>query len=175
MNLPPLSPDQLVKPPRFEARVSFLFAMLFLSMGVHLPYFPLWLEAKGFDAEQIAVILAAPMFLRVFTTPLITAYADRARDRANVMLAMATAALVLSLGYFFVSSFTTVLAVSLLLMVVWTPHSPLADSIALSGVVMKMRSARSATSWGDALRHRERRDSSAPAEEALRLATATMS
>ena len=54
MSLPPLSPDQLVKPRHFEWRVSFLFAMLFLSMGAHLPYFPLWLESKGFDAEQIA-------------------------------------------------------------------------------------------------------------------------
>jgi PPP family 3-phenylpropionic acid transporter len=150
MLLPPLSPEQLIKPPRFEARVSFLFAMLFLSMGVHLPYFPLWLEAKGFDAEQIAVILAAPMFLRVFTTPLITAYADRAKDRANVMIAMAVAALVLSLGYFFASSFTAVLAVSFLLMVVWTPHSPLADSIALSGVRRFGTNYTQMRTWGSA-------------------------
>ena len=89
MSLPPLSPEQLVKPRHFELRISLIFAALFMPLGVHLPYFPLWLEAKGFDAEQIAIILAAPMFLRVVTTPMITAHgrpgegpgqcADRAR------------------------------------------------------------------------------------------------
>ena len=38
--------------------------------------------------EEIAVILSAPMFLRVVTTPLITAMADRAKDRANVLIAI---------------------------------------------------------------------------------------
>ena len=36
--------------------------------------------------SRSAVILAAPMFLRVLTTPLITAMADRAKDRANVLI-----------------------------------------------------------------------------------------
>ena len=41
---------------------------LFVPLGIHLPSFPLWLQANGFDAEQIAIILAAPMFLRVVTS-----------------------------------------------------------------------------------------------------------
>ncbi|RVB68122.1 MFS transporter, partial [Mesorhizobium sp. M7A.F.Ca.CA.002.03.2.1] len=75
MSLPQLSPEQLVKPRHFELRMSLMFATLFVPLGTHLPYFPLWLQAKGFHAEQIAVILAAPMFLRVVTTPLLTALA----------------------------------------------------------------------------------------------------
>ncbi len=82
MSLPPLSPEQLVKPRHFELRMGLIFFTLFVPLGTHLPYFPLWLQAKGFHAEQIAVILAAPMFLRVVTTPLLTALADRANDRA---------------------------------------------------------------------------------------------
>ena len=94
MPLPPLSPEQLVRPRHFEARIALIFASLFVSTGINLPYFPLWLEANGFDAERIAVILAAPMFLRVVTTPFLTAYADRASDRANVLLVLVAAALV---------------------------------------------------------------------------------
>lgn len=134
MTLPPLTPEQQVKPRRFELRISLVFAALFVPMGVHLPYFPLWLEAKGFDPEQIAIILSAPMFLRVITTPLIAAMADRAKDRANVFIFLAASALVLSLGYFLEPAYLTVLVVSLALAVVWTPHSPIADSLALSGV-----------------------------------------
>ncbi|WP_378950763.1 MFS transporter [Mesorhizobium sp. ANAO-SY3R2] len=134
MMLPPLTPEQQVKPRRFELRMSLLFAALFLPMGVHLPYFPLWLEVEGFDPEQIAIILSAPMFLRVITTPLISAMADRAKDRANVFICLAALALLLSLGYFLEPGYLTVLAVSLALAVVWTPHAPIADSMALSGV-----------------------------------------
>ncbi|TIW86875.1 MAG: MFS transporter, partial [Mesorhizobium sp.] len=88
MPLPPLSPEQLVKPRRFELRMSLIFATLFVPLGTHVPYFPLWLQGEGFHAEQIAVILAAPMFLRVVTTPLLTALADRAWDRADVYVAL---------------------------------------------------------------------------------------
>lgn len=134
MRLPPLPPEQLVKPRRFELRLSLLFAAIFVPQGVHLPYFPLWLEAKGFGAEEIAVILSAPMFLRVLTTPLITAIADEAKDRANVLILLVGAALLASLGYFLPPTYLIVLAVSLALAVAWTPHAPLSDSLALSGV-----------------------------------------
>ena len=134
MPLPPLSPEQLVRPRYFEARIALIFASLFVSTGINLPYFPLWLEANGFDAERIAVILAAPMFLRVVTTPFLTAYADRASDRANVLLVLVAAALLISCGFFLPPVYGVVLLVSLALSVVWTPQGPLVDSPALSGV-----------------------------------------
>ena len=134
MPLPPLSPEQLIKPRYFEARIALIFATLFISTGVNLPYFPLWLEANGFDPERIAVILAAPMFLRVVTTPLITAYADRARDRADVLLLLVAASVVVCCGYFLPTAYGVVLGVTLALSIVWTPQGPLADSLALSGV-----------------------------------------
>jgi len=148
MSLPPLSPEQLVKPRHFELRMSLIFATLFVSLGTHLPYFPLWLQAKGFHAGQIAVILAAPMFLRVVTTPLLTALADRARDRAHVYIALVAASMVLAAGYFLPPTYAVVLAVSLALTIVWTPHSPIADSLALSGVRRFGSNYTSMRKWG---------------------------
>ncbi len=150
MSLPPLSPEQQVKPRGFELRISLIFAALFIPLGVHLPYFPLWLEAKGFDAGQIAIILSAPMFLRVVTTPFITALADEAKDRANVLIVLVAAALVLSAGYFLDPTYVVVLGVSLALTVVWTPHSPLADSLALSGVRRFASNYANMRIWGSA-------------------------
>ncbi|MBX3581153.1 MAG: MFS transporter [Rhizobiaceae bacterium] len=134
MSPTPPQTDQFAKPPGFELRMSLLFGAIFLPLGVHLPYFPLWLEGKGFNAEQIGVILAVPMFVRVFTTPLITSMADRASDRTHVLIAASLAALVLSFGYYLPPSYAGVLAVSVLLAICWTPQSPLADALALSGV-----------------------------------------
>ncbi|GLS33373.1 MFS transporter, PPP family, 3-phenylpropionic acid transporter [Mesorhizobium albiziae] len=134
MSLPPLTPEQLIKPRHFELRISLIFMAIFISSGVHLPYFPVWLEANGFNAEEIAVILAAPMFLRVVTTPIISTLADRANDRADVLIGLCGASLAISSGYFLPPTYGIVLGVSLLLAIVWTPHSPLVDSLALSGV-----------------------------------------
>ncbi len=134
MSLPPLQPEQLVKPRHFELRMSLIFAAVFLSLGVNVPYFPLWLAAKGFGPEEIAIILSAPIFLRVVTTPIISSMADRARDRANVLIAISVAAFLLSLGYFLSPTYAVVLAVTLAINIFWTPQSPLADSLALSGV-----------------------------------------
>jgi len=114
--------------------MSVMFAALFVPLGIHLPYFPLWLDSEGFDAGQIAIILSAPMFLRVVTTPFITAMADEAKDRATVLTLLSAAALLLSAGYFLRPTYLIVLAVSLVLAVAWTPLTPLIDSVALSGV-----------------------------------------
>lgn len=134
MSLPPLSPEQQIKPRNYELRMALVFFTVLVPSGIYLPYFPLWLEAHGFSPEKIAVILSAPMFLRVATTPLFTSLADKANDRVHVYLALAVASVIVSAGYFLPPSYVIVLAVSLVLAVVWTPHSPIADSLALSGV-----------------------------------------
>ena len=126
--------DLAARPARFELRMSLVFASLFIPLGTHAPYFPLWLEAKGFTVEEIAIILAAPLFLRVVTTPFITSLADRAPERATILTALLLASFVVSLGYFFVSGYVMVLVVSLLLAALWSPQVPVTDSLAVSGV-----------------------------------------
>lgn len=132
--LPPLRPDQQVKPRRFELRLAVLYACIFIPNGIHLPYFPLWLELKQFTPTEIAVILSAPMFVRIFAGPIVSAFADRAKDRVPVLIACAVLSVILCAGYFLPATYAVVLAVSVLLAAAWAPHTPLSDSIALSGV-----------------------------------------
>lgn len=129
-----LPPDFFEKPRHFELRMSALYGAIFLSVGVHLPYFPLWLAESGFDATEIAFLLSAPMFLRLVTTPFITALADRVSDRVYVLIAATGATALLSLAYWLKPTYALVLVVSIVIQIVWTPHAPLADSLALSGV-----------------------------------------
>ncbi len=128
------SHDIPVKPRQFETRLKLLYTAIFLPLGLHLPYFPLWLAGASFSPAEIAVILSGPMFLRVATTPIILTLADRARDRVHVLTLLCAATLAISGGYFLPPTYGGVLAFSLALAVVWPPHSPLADSLALSGV-----------------------------------------
>lgn len=131
---PAPSPGQFVKPRFFETRVSLLYASIFVPVGFHLPYFPLWLENHGLNAEEIALVLSLPLFLRLVTTPVITALADKLPERANVLIAMVALTAAMALGYLLPPTYAFVLALSVAIQIVWTPHAPLTDSLALSGV-----------------------------------------
>lgn len=128
------APDFFVKPPRFELRMSLIYGTMFIPAGTHLPFFPLWLERSGLDATQIAFVLSAPMFLRIVTTPFITAFADKVRERAHVLIGTIALSLVLSLGYLPQPGYVAILLLSLALQVFWSAQAPLADSLALSGM-----------------------------------------
>jgi len=131
MNSP--SVQQETKPPHFELRVALLYVCIFLPNGIHLPYFPLWLEFSGFSPTEIGVILSAPLIVRIFAGPIVSAYADRAQDRVPVLIACAVASVVFCAGYLLPPTYAVVLVVSILLAATWGPQTPLSDSIALSG------------------------------------------
>ena len=94
------SHDIPVKPRQFETRLKLLYTAIFLPLGLHLPYFPLWLAGASFSPAEIAVILSGPMFLRVATTPIILTLADRARDRVHVLTLLCAATLAISARIF---------------------------------------------------------------------------
>jgi hypothetical protein len=126
---------QDAKPNQFVLRVALLYVCIHLPNGIHLPYFPLWLEHLAFTPTEIGIILAAPMFVRIFAGPAVSAYADRANDRVPVLIATAFLAVIFCAGYLLPhQSYPLVLAVSVLLAAAWAPQNPLSDSIALSGV-----------------------------------------
>ena len=41
----------------FGVRLALFYAGLFVGFGIQLPFFPLWLKAKGLDAEAIGLTL----------------------------------------------------------------------------------------------------------------------
>ena len=67
-------------PPR-AWRLGFLYAAVFLVGGCYLPYPPVWLHWRELTADQIAVLLAKPLFSRIVFTPAISFAADRAGGR----------------------------------------------------------------------------------------------
>ncbi|MBB3772838.1 PPP family 3-phenylpropionic acid transporter [Angulomicrobium tetraedrale] len=67
--------------------ISLAYAGLFFGIGIYLPFFPVWLEGRGFDAAMIAYALAVPFGVRLFTMPLGGLAADRSgRPRATLIV-----------------------------------------------------------------------------------------
>ena len=66
-------------------RLSAFYAAMFLVAGIQLPFWPVWLAARGLSAREIGIVLAAAIWVRVFATPAIGAISDRLGARRAVM------------------------------------------------------------------------------------------
>src|SRR5450759_1611921 len=81
----------------FALRLAVFYAALFITLGVQLPFLPIWLAAKGLDAGMIGIVLALPMVVRVFAIPAAALMADR-HDALRVVIIIAAAASVAGFG-----------------------------------------------------------------------------
>jgi PPP family 3-phenylpropionic acid transporter len=96
-----------VKADAIALRLSIISGTMFIANGMHLPYFPVWLAARGLTDTEIAAVLAAPLILRVLITPLIAF----AADKRGIAVTLACCALTLFCGYLglgFVAGFTLI-------------------------------------------------------------------
>jgi len=57
-------------------RLGLFYAAIFVGTGASLPYIPVWFRAQGLSGAQIGLILAAPMMVRIFISPLLAIWAD---------------------------------------------------------------------------------------------------
>jgi PPP family 3-phenylpropionic acid transporter len=132
----------------FAARLSAYYAASFLVIGVQMPFFPVWLDAKGLDAAEIGLILAAPSFVRVAAVPLLTRIADRyaALREALVIASFAAAAGYVAVGLSH-GALAILVAVSLA-SIAYTPIFALTDALALKGVKVHGGSYGSIRLWG---------------------------
>lgn len=118
----------------YSLRLGAFYGALFLVYGVHLPYLPVWLDWRGLSAEQIAVVTAAPFFLRVFITPTVAMLADRTDKHRSIVNGLAWLALVLALLLTQMESFWTIFLLALPFAIAISTIVPLTETIAVAGV-----------------------------------------
>ncbi len=118
----------------FAVRLALFYGALFLVAGTKLPYFPIWLDGRGLSTSDIALIVAAPLFVRIICTPMIGFAADAHGDRRLAVILLAWVALVAFFALTGAVSFWAILAITLLLSVATTSLMPLTETIAMTGV-----------------------------------------
>jgi PPP family 3-phenylpropionic acid transporter len=118
----------------FAWRLGFLYAALFLVVGCYLPYLPVWLHWRSLDADEIAVLLATPLFTRLLFTPIISFAADRMGGRRTILIALAWGSLFSFLLLWAASGFWQMLLASVLLAINWTTIMPLIETVAVTGI-----------------------------------------
>ncbi len=123
----------------FAPRLGLFYAALGLTIGAQLPFFPVWLQAKGFEAGVIGALLAAPHILRVASVPPIARAADRRNAVAGALMAAMAAAAAATFALGFAGGGGAVVAIYLLAALAFTAVMPLADAYALAGLSRRGR------------------------------------
>ena len=107
-----------------------LYVLLYAAFGVASPFWPKFFETRGFGAEQIGLILAASMLIRLPTGPLVARLADHleklrlALAIGAVLAAGAAAAFLTAEGFWLFLSIALVQAAAL------APTTSIADALA---------------------------------------------
>ena len=66
-------------------RYATFYGALFLTLGIYLPFFPVFLKSRGLDATEIGLLFALLSWTKVATTPAIAQISDRS-GRAKATL-----------------------------------------------------------------------------------------
>ncbi len=134
----------------FAFRTAFFYAVSCILMGVQLPFFPVWLEAKGFDAGQVGAILSATALMRIVSVTTATRAADHYFGVRTVIIAfaIATASGFTLLG--FTDRLWLIVALTVFTAFSHTPAMALLDAYALRGLKARGRAYGPVRLWGSA-------------------------
>lgn len=133
---------------RFAVRLSVFYAATFAIGGAYMPFFPLWLKARGLDPAWIGIVMAMPTLARLTAVPAVARFAER---RHAIVPAILMTSLLATAGFALLAAMSSVLAIALMLLVTacaWTPTVPLTDAYALRGVAAHEVSYGPIRLWG---------------------------
>ena len=116
--------------------VSMMFGTTSAVIGVHMPFLPVWFDWIGLSAYQIALLGAAPVFVRIFTVPVAGYLADRWGRAAEMVLWLSLASVVVFLALTQMRSFAFVLSAVVFLGFAWSPVFPLSETVAM-GIIKR--------------------------------------
>jgi MFS transporter, PPP family, 3-phenylpropionic acid transporter len=118
----------------YAIRVALFYAALFLVYGIHVPYFPVWLDWRGLTENEVAAITAAPFLLRLFITPACAAFADRIANPRAVIIALSWVGLAAALFLSQASGFWPLFLLGVPFAVAVATIMPLTETVAVQGV-----------------------------------------
>ena len=121
-------------PPNFVQRMWVFFAGYFIFGGVAVPFFPVWLDARGLTDVEIAQVIAIPALVRVLLTPLAGIYADRAPNRRFAVITFTLPAVFIFLFAWPATGFWPLLLSTGIAFTIWGLALPPAEALALTGV-----------------------------------------
>jgi PPP family 3-phenylpropionic acid transporter len=129
-------------------RIGGLYGTMFLVIGIMMPFWPVWLEAKGLSPTQIGMVIAAGSVIRVFMSPLIARIADRTGERRRPLIIIATLAFVAFMPFSIADDFISILILQSIFAGLLGPLMPLSESLTMIGVKQRQMDYGRVRLWG---------------------------
>ena len=119
----------------FSALWLFLstYALLYGAFGVQSPFVPALLGERGLPTEDIGLVLAAAMAVRVLVGPLVSHAADRLRRHTLILCGCALFAALATIAFLSARNLAGLLCVALLHAAMLGPIAPITDALASRG------------------------------------------
>jgi MFS transporter, PPP family, 3-phenylpropionic acid transporter len=112
-------------------RYVLLFALLYGAFGVHSPFFPSFLNARGLEPETIGVVLALGTAVRLIVAPIAGRISDALNATRSILAVSVGGASLAAVAFLGAWGFWPLLLISLASAAALAPVAPLADALAL--------------------------------------------
>jgi PPP family 3-phenylpropionic acid transporter len=132
----------------FATRLALFYAAMFVGFGLHQPFFPIWLKAKGLEDAQIGTVLAGGMLIRIIANPIVTTLADRGGKLSIAIAMCCSATAVAFIGVGLAEGYAMILLGVVVTGFVWGPLVPLTDAYGLAGVARRALDYGRIRVWG---------------------------
>jgi MFS transporter, PPP family, 3-phenylpropionic acid transporter len=135
-------------PSSTRVRLSLFTASSFATLGVHLPFWPAWLEARGMSTVQIGTLTMAWAWTRGLTLPVWAHFADLSGRRKPWVIALAWLSLLAFSPFTFAREFEGLLALTIVFAAFYSAVHPLAENVVLLATREGKLSYGSVRMWG---------------------------
>ncbi|MGI9481904.1 MAG: MFS transporter [Hyphomicrobiales bacterium] len=115
----------------FSIRLILVYVALFLTIGIYLPFFPVWLKERGLSETEIAFLLSGTIAIRIISGPLIAFLADKSGQHRRILLALCLGVAGFVVAMAFSSGFLALLALSVAGTFIWAPVMPMIETYAV--------------------------------------------
>jgi PPP family 3-phenylpropionic acid transporter len=115
-------------------RLAAFYAAIFAAVGIHIPFWPLWLKDRGLSPTEIGLLMAAGYLTRLVATPLVGHWVDHRGDRRRPMVILAGAATALWLLFPLAQGFPILLFITVVAVFPFTSLMPVGDSLSMMAV-----------------------------------------
>ena len=111
-------------------RFSFYYAAIFLAVGIHLPFWPAWLEFCGLSAAEISLILSVGVWIRAFANPFIAHFADRSGAHKKIIMISAGGGVITYALFGVADGFWMLFVINILASAMFMALIPLGENLA---------------------------------------------
>ena len=112
-----------------KTRLGLIYFSMFAFIGIHMPFWPVWLKSKGISPFGIAVLTALSFALKIIFTPLVSKLVDRTGQRRNAVIILSLGLFSGFLVFFKIDGFLPIFLLTVLSFACWSPIMSLAESI----------------------------------------------